>query len=79
MTDPLKSAGGVQIYKVRGEWSDPPFLTIGFAEMVMLADHQAAIAALLEVVKALVMGNDIAFDRKLTMESCQIVPFARWP
>jgi len=36
----------IAIYKVRGEWSNPPFLTIGSADMVMNDDHLAEIAVL---------------------------------
>jgi hypothetical protein len=36
---------------------------------IKLDASRRQVTALMEVVKALVMGNDIAYDRKMTMES----------
>ncbi len=50
----------MQRYKVRGEWSDPPFLTIGFAEMVMWDDCACLLASHKKLVEALEKAAKLA-------------------
>jgi hypothetical protein len=56
MTDRIKSAGGVQRYEARAiKLADGSIkycmVAVAWGDLVLYADHQAAIAALLEVVK----------------------------
>ena len=46
-------ASEVKRYTVKGEWSDPPFLTIGSAVMVMDGDYSTLRTTAIELAKAL--------------------------